>query len=67
MLNDPIVDEVHRIRESLAERFNFDVKAIFADMRAREAALGNRLVLPGAISNKHRERGQIASEASQSP
>jgi hypothetical protein len=67
MLNDPIVDEVHRIRESLAERFSFDVKAIFADMRAREAVLGNRLVIPGAISDKHRDRSHIAPEPSQSP
>jgi hypothetical protein len=41
---DPIVAEVHRIREQLAAAHNNDVKAMFADMRAREAALGDRLV-----------------------
>ncbi len=45
MKNDPIVEEVRRIREELAARFDFDVKAIFADMQKRQAALGDRLVL----------------------
>jgi len=44
MWEDPIVTEVRRVREELAARFNFDVKAIFADMRNRQAALGKRLV-----------------------
>jgi hypothetical protein len=44
MWEDPIVAEVRRIREELAARFNFDVKAIFADMRKRQAALGAMLV-----------------------
>lgn len=44
MWEDPIVAEVHRIREQLAGQFNFDVKAMFADMRKRQTALGSRLV-----------------------
>jgi len=44
MWEDPIVSAVRRAREELAARFDFDVKAIFADMRARQAALGPRLV-----------------------
>ena len=44
MWEDPIVAEVHRIREKLAAEFDFDVKAIFADLRKRQAASGNRLV-----------------------
>jgi hypothetical protein len=44
MSPDPIVSEVRRAREELASRFHFDVKAIFADIRARQAALGTRLV-----------------------
>jgi hypothetical protein len=44
MWEDPIVVKVPRIREELAARFNFDVKAIFEDMRKRQAALGARLV-----------------------
>lgn len=44
MWEDPIAAEVDRAREMLAAKFNFDVEAIFADIRKRQAALGERLV-----------------------
>lgn len=44
MWEDPIVAEVHRIREKLAAEHNYDVKAIFADLRKRQESLGGRLV-----------------------
>lgn len=44
MWEDPIVAEVHRIREKLAAKFDFDIEAIFADLRKRQEALGTRLV-----------------------
>jgi hypothetical protein len=44
MWEDPIVADVHRTREKLAAEYNFDVKAIFADLRKRQVALGARLV-----------------------
>jgi len=44
MWEDPIVAEVHRIREELAARFDYDIHAMFADMRKRQTALGSRLV-----------------------
>jgi hypothetical protein len=44
MWEDPIVAEVHRIREMLAAKFNFDVEAIFADIQRRQDELGERLV-----------------------
>ena len=47
MWEDPIVAEVHRIREELAARFNHDIHAMFADMRKRQSALGSRLVTLG--------------------
>ena len=46
MWEDPIVAEVHRTREMLAAKFNFDIDAIFADMQKRQAALGDRIVSP---------------------
>jgi hypothetical protein len=46
MWEDTIVEDVHRTREKLAAEFNFDVKAIFADLRKRQAAVGGRLVRP---------------------
>ena len=44
MWEDPIVAEVHRIREQLAAEYGYDVNAIFADLMKRQTALGNRLV-----------------------
>ena len=41
---DPIVAEVRRIREELSAKFNFDLPAIFADIRSRQASAGDRLV-----------------------
>jgi hypothetical protein len=36
MNDDSIVEEVRRIRDKLAGQFNYDIHAIFADLRARE-------------------------------
>jgi hypothetical protein len=44
MWEDPIVTEVRRIREELAEQDNFDVGTIFVGMRKRQSTLGPRLV-----------------------
>ena len=44
MGEDPIVSEVRQIREQLASRFNFDLHAIFADLRERQTSLVSRLV-----------------------
>jgi len=46
MWEDPIVAEVHRVREQLAAEFNYDIKAIFADLRKRQLSLGARLIAP---------------------
>jgi hypothetical protein len=52
MWEDPIVAEVHRIRHELAEKFNFDVSAIVADIRGRQSALGSRLVSPAKTAEQ---------------
>jgi len=44
MKEDPIVSEVRRIREELANKFNFDVGAIFEDLRKRQTQFGSRLI-----------------------
>ncbi len=44
MWEDPIVTEVCRIRDELAEQDNFDVGTVFAGMRKRQSTLGPRLV-----------------------
>ena len=42
--DDPIVEEIRAIRRALAAKFDNDVSAIFADLRAREAMSGRRYV-----------------------
>ena len=44
MNNDPIVNSVRKVRDQLAAPFNYDVHAIFNDMRSRESQFGDRLV-----------------------
>lgn len=44
MWDDPIVADVRAVREQLAAQFEFDVHAIFADLRARQVETGKRLV-----------------------
>ena len=36
MENDPILEEIHRVREEYAARFNYDLKAIYQDLKAWE-------------------------------
>lgn len=34
--SDPIVDEVRRVRDAYAARFNYDLRAIFRDLKEKE-------------------------------
>lgn len=43
-MNDPIVDEVRRIRDAHAVRFNYDLDAIFRDIKEREKKSGLKFV-----------------------
>jgi hypothetical protein len=43
MLEDPIVNEVRRVREDHARRFNYDLDAIFRDIKEQEKRSGRRL------------------------
>ena len=41
---DPIVDEVRRIRDAHAAKFNYDPKAIFRDIKEQEKRSGRKYV-----------------------
>ena len=41
---DPIIAELRAVRDEHAARFNYDVKAIFRDLQARQAASGRTYV-----------------------
>ena len=43
-MNDPIVDEFRRIRDAHAARFNYDLDAIFQDVKEREKKAGLKFV-----------------------
>ena len=43
-MNDPIVDEVRRVRDAHAARFNYDLDAIFLDIKKREKERGLHFV-----------------------
>lgn len=45
-MDDPIVQEVRKAREQIAKKHNYDLRALFADVRERQKALGERLVAP---------------------
>ncbi len=36
MKNGPVVEEVRRVRDELARKFDYDIHAIFADVRERQ-------------------------------
>lgn len=44
MLEDAVIKELHESREAHARSFNYDVKAIVADLKLKEASLAHRLV-----------------------
>lgn len=43
-MNDPIVDDVRRVRDAHAARFNYDLRAIFLDIKNREQERGLHFV-----------------------
>lgn len=43
-MNDPIVEEVRRVREQHARKFQFNVKKIAAAAQVRERASGRKIV-----------------------
>jgi len=41
MRKDPIVEEIHKFREAHARKFNYDIHAIFVDLRRTQAKRKN--------------------------
>ncbi len=54
MWEDPIVETIHKIREEHARKFDFDLQAIYNDLKAQEKKSGRKIVsLP--IQKRHLE------------
>jgi len=71
MWKDEIVEEIHRIREEYAKSFNYDLNAIFADLRKKQEESGREVVTlsrkPGLItrwSGRTRNVGEEAKDIS---
>jgi len=43
-MNDPIVEEIRRVRDAHAARFNYDLNAIFQDIKEREKKSGLKFI-----------------------
>ena len=41
---DPIVEEIHKIREEYAEKFDYDVDAMFNDLRQKQTQSDHKIV-----------------------
>lgn len=50
MWKDEIVEEIHQIREAYAKSFNYDLDAIFEDLRKKESESGREVV---SLPQKH--------------
>ncbi|MBO9998519.1 MAG: hypothetical protein J7641_05835 [Cyanobacteria bacterium SID2] len=71
MWHDEIVEEIHRLREKYAQSFNYDLKAIFADLQKKQAESGREVVslppkrsLTTRWSGRARDVGREAEETS---
>jgi hypothetical protein len=44
MWKDEIVEQIHQIRDNYAKSFNYDLNAIFEDLRKKQAESGREVV-----------------------
>lgn len=44
MIYDPIVEEIHQIRDNLSRKFQYDVQRIFEDVKQRERQHPEKIV-----------------------
>lgn len=45
MWNDPIVEEVRRVRDEHAKKFNYDLRAIAEDLKKQQVETGRQVVV----------------------
>ncbi len=44
MWKDPIIEEIHRIRQEHAQKFNYDLQKNFEDLKEQELKSGRKFV-----------------------
>ena len=64
MWEDPIVAEIRQIREEYAARFNYDLWAMYEDLKEQERKSGRQFVSypPRRIPPKEEASGEAATE-----
>lgn len=63
-MNDPIVDEVRRVRDAQAARFNYDLDAIFQNIKKREKESG-LVFVQGVARQPAANKAEAAAPASE--
>ena len=60
MWTDPIVEEIRREREAYAAKFNYDLEAIYQDIKRQESESGHEIVtLPSKRRAAEAEEKQL--------
>jgi hypothetical protein len=57
---DPVLDEIHRTRREISERFGGDLHAILDDARKRQAASGRPVWSPGSANHPMHGSGEVS-------
>ncbi len=65
MWEDEVVNEVRIVREAYAARFNYDLDAMYQDIKQREHVSGHKVVTP-LIQATSSSKGNSVSETSAS-
>ena len=59
-MTDPIVEEIHKIREEYAVKFDFDIDAMFKDLREKQSNSHHKIVSfakqKGKKQNNHEQK-----------
>jgi hypothetical protein len=66
MHSDPIVDEIRKVRDELAARFNYDVKALGQYYRSQEKSEKWKVVLRPARLITEEHEALVTGQASKS-
>ncbi len=56
---DPVIDEIHRTRREISERFGGDLHAILEDARKRQTASGRPVWTPGGANHPMQPSGEV--------
>ena len=59
--NDEIVEEVRRVRDEYAAKFDYDISAICADIRKKQVESGRKVV--SFVKDKHRKKFEVPKAA----